>query len=107
MMDMSSLIDVSLTVGGAIAVVLIGISTLSSESTTVSTSFEELDVDAMTRAIRLLRPQPRCARHSRKMASAEAPMGTWNAKAAESFGDDLWPHVVAVRRRRDIPPMSL
>ena len=41
MMDMSSLIDASLTVGGAIAVVLIGISTLSSESTTVSTSFEE------------------------------------------------------------------
>lgn len=41
MMDMSSLIDASLTVGGAIAVVLIGISTLSSESTTVSTSFEK------------------------------------------------------------------
>lgn len=41
MMDMSSLIDASLAFGGAIAAVLIGISTLSSESTTVSTSFEE------------------------------------------------------------------
>ena len=41
MMDMSSLMDASLAFGGAIAVVLIGISTLSSESTTVSTSFEE------------------------------------------------------------------
>lgn len=41
MMDMSSLIGASLAFGGAIAVVLIGISTLSSESTTVSTSFEE------------------------------------------------------------------
>ena len=41
MMDMSSLIDASLAFGGAIAVVLIGISTLLSESTTVSTSFED------------------------------------------------------------------
>lgn len=41
MMDMSSIIDASLAFGGAIAVVLIGISTLSSESTTVSTSYEE------------------------------------------------------------------
>jgi hypothetical protein len=41
MMDMSSIIDASLAFGGAIAVVLIGISTLSSESTTVSTSNEE------------------------------------------------------------------
>jgi hypothetical protein len=41
MMDMSALIDASLGFGGAIAVVLIGISTLSSESTTVSTSSEE------------------------------------------------------------------
>ena len=41
MMDLSSVIDASLAVGGAIAVVLIGISTLSSESTTVSTSYEE------------------------------------------------------------------
>lgn len=43
MMDMSSLIDASLAFGGAIAVVLIGISMLSSESTTVSTSFEETE----------------------------------------------------------------
>jgi hypothetical protein len=41
MMDMSSVIDASLAIGGAIAVVLIGISTLASESTTVSMSFEE------------------------------------------------------------------
>ena len=40
MMDLSSVIDASLAVGGAIAVVLIGISTLSSESTTVSASYE-------------------------------------------------------------------
>lgn len=40
MMDMSSVIDASLAFGAAIAVVLIGISTLSSESTTVSTSYE-------------------------------------------------------------------
>lgn len=43
MMDMSSLIDASLAFGGAIAVVLIGISALSSESTTVSTSFEKTE----------------------------------------------------------------
>lgn len=42
-MDMSSLIDASLAFGGAIAVVLIGISMLSSESTTVSTSFEKTE----------------------------------------------------------------
>ena len=41
MMDMSSIIDASLAFGGAIAVVLIGISTLLSESTTVSTSYKE------------------------------------------------------------------
>jgi hypothetical protein len=41
MMDMRSIIDASLAFGGAIAVVLIGISTLPSESTTVSTSYEE------------------------------------------------------------------
>lgn len=41
MMDMSSMIDASLAFGGAIAVVLIGISMVSSESTTVSTSYEE------------------------------------------------------------------
>lgn len=41
MMDMSSIIDASLAFGGAVAVVLIGISMLSSESTTVSTSSEE------------------------------------------------------------------
>ena len=41
MMDMSSIIDASLAFGGAIAVVLIGISTLPSESTTVSTSYAE------------------------------------------------------------------
>jgi hypothetical protein len=40
MMDMSSVIDAMLAVGGAIAVILMGISTLSSESTTVSTSFD-------------------------------------------------------------------
>ncbi len=39
-MDLSSVLDASLAVGGAIAVVLIGISTLSSDSTTVSTSYE-------------------------------------------------------------------
>jgi hypothetical protein len=38
MMDMSSIIDASLALGGAIAVVLIGISMLPSESSTVSTS---------------------------------------------------------------------
>jgi|GEM_PF-6039581 len=41
MMDMSSIIDATLAFGGAIAVVLIGIATLFSESTTVSTSYEE------------------------------------------------------------------
>jgi small neutral amino acid transporter SnatA (MarC family) len=41
MMDMSSVIDASLAFGGALAVVLIGISMVSSESTTVSTSSEE------------------------------------------------------------------
>ena len=41
MMDMNPMIDATLAFGGAIAVVLIGISTLSSESTTVSTSYEE------------------------------------------------------------------
>lgn len=41
MMDMSSMIDASLAFGAAIAVVLIGISTLPSESTTVSTSSEK------------------------------------------------------------------
>jgi hypothetical protein len=41
MMDMSSIIDASLALGGAIAVVMIGISMLPSESTTVSTSYEE------------------------------------------------------------------
>lgn len=41
MMDMSSVIDASLAFGGAITVVLIGIATLPSESTTVSTSYEE------------------------------------------------------------------
>jgi hypothetical protein len=41
MMDMSSIIDASLAFGGAIAVVLIGISTLFSDSTTVSTSSEK------------------------------------------------------------------
>ena len=40
MMDMSSVIDASLAFGGAIAVVLIGISMVSSESTTVSTSLD-------------------------------------------------------------------
>lgn len=40
MMDMSSVIDASLALGGALAVVLIGISMMSSESTTVSTSSE-------------------------------------------------------------------
>ncbi len=40
MMDMSSIIDASLTFGGTIAVVLIGISMLSSESNTVSTPSE-------------------------------------------------------------------
>ena len=34
MMDMSSVIDASLTFGGVIAVVLMGVLTLSSESTT-------------------------------------------------------------------------
>ncbi len=38
MMDMSSVIDLSLAFSGAIAVVLIGISMVSSESITVSTS---------------------------------------------------------------------
>jgi len=41
MMDMSSIIDASLAFGGAMAVVLVGISMVSSESTTVSTSSEE------------------------------------------------------------------
>ena len=41
MMDMSSVIDASLAFGGAIAVILIGIATLPSESTTVSTSGEK------------------------------------------------------------------
>jgi hypothetical protein len=41
MMDMRLMIDASLAFGGAIAVVLIGISMLSSESSTVSTSFED------------------------------------------------------------------
>jgi hypothetical protein len=41
MMDMSSIIDASLALGGAIAVVLIGTSMLPSESTTVSTFYEE------------------------------------------------------------------
>lgn len=41
MMDMSSMIDASLAFGGAIAVVLIAISMLSSGSTTVSTSSED------------------------------------------------------------------
>ncbi len=41
MMDMSSIIDASLAFGGAMAVVLIGISMVTSESTTVSTSDEE------------------------------------------------------------------
>lgn len=40
MMDMSSIIDAGLAFGGAIAVVLIGISMVTSESTTVSTSSE-------------------------------------------------------------------
>ncbi len=40
MMDMSSIIDASLALGGAIAV-LIGISMLPSESSTVSTSYDE------------------------------------------------------------------
>lgn len=38
MMDMSSIIDASLVFGGAIAVVLIGISMLPSKSISVSTS---------------------------------------------------------------------
>ncbi len=41
MMDMSSMIDAALAFGGAIAVVLIGITTLFSESTTVSTPYDE------------------------------------------------------------------
>lgn len=41
MMDMSSMIDASLALGGALAVVMIGISMISSESTTVSTSSED------------------------------------------------------------------
>lgn len=41
MMDVSSMIDASLAFAGAIAVVLIGISMVSSESTAVSTSSEE------------------------------------------------------------------
>lgn len=40
MMDMSSMIEASLAFGGALAVVLIGISMVSSESTTMSTSSE-------------------------------------------------------------------
>lgn len=40
MLDMISIIDASLAFGGAIAVVLIGISMVSSESTTMSTSSE-------------------------------------------------------------------
>ncbi len=43
MLDMISIIDASLAFGGAIAVVLIGISMVSSESTTVSTSSEEAE----------------------------------------------------------------
>jgi hypothetical protein len=41
MMDMSSMIDAALAFGGAIAVVLIGITMLFSESTTVSTPYDE------------------------------------------------------------------
>lgn len=40
MLDMSSIIDASLAFGGAIAVALIGISMVSSESTTMSTFSE-------------------------------------------------------------------
>ena len=43
MLDMISIIDASLAFGGAIAVVLIGISMVSSESTTVSTSSEKAE----------------------------------------------------------------
>lgn len=41
MMDLSSVIDASLTFAGAIAVVMMGIATLSSLSTTVSTHSEQ------------------------------------------------------------------
>ena len=41
MMDLSSVIDASMTFAGAVAVVLMGASTHSSMSTTVSTHFEE------------------------------------------------------------------
>lgn len=59
MMDMSSVIDASLAFGGAIAVVLIGISMVSSESTTVSTSSEgRQGIKPMAVTIRLLRPRP-------------------------------------------------
>lgn len=40
MMDMSSIVDAGLTFAGVIAVVLMGVSTWSSESATVSTTSE-------------------------------------------------------------------
>ena len=40
MMDLSSVIDASLTFAGVIAVVMMGVATLSSSSTTVSTHSE-------------------------------------------------------------------
>lgn len=42
MMDMSSMIDAGLALGGAMAVVLMGIALVSSDSTTVSTSSEQV-----------------------------------------------------------------
>jgi len=41
MMDLSSVVDASLVVAGVIGVVMMGISTLSSDSTTVSTRSEQ------------------------------------------------------------------
>lgn len=42
MMDMSSMIDAGLALGGAMAVVLMGIALVSCDSTTVSTSSEQV-----------------------------------------------------------------
>lgn len=41
MMDMSSMIDAGLALAGAISVVLMGMAMVSSDSTTVSTSWDE------------------------------------------------------------------
>ena len=41
MMDLSSMIDAGLALGGAMAVVLMGMAMVSSDSTTVSTSSDE------------------------------------------------------------------